>query len=232
MTCATINHTDHVPPQKGHFNSDMHKDDVAVQTAVKRLKYAKLNPSASAEKITEMTGGVEFKLSNEALEASFAAGTFKGVRTLPGDEPDLFNSANDDLSTVGARATWLENMTLKVAVESLIDTHFHKTKGTDYNCATFMEEPALSKFKPAQIANVLKEFINGDNPKPWSISSNAPQTDFDNSSSWHSMYKVREPQLAALVSLAVIPLWPPLSLLTQLTLSEAACSTLPPQATP
>ena len=131
-----------------------------------------------------------------------------------------------------ARATWLENTTLKVAVESLIDTHFHKTKGTDYNCATFMEEPALSKFKPAQIANVLKEFINGDNPKPWSISSNAAQTDFDNSSSWHSMYKVREPQLAALVSLAVIPLWPPLSLLTQLTLSEAACSTLPPQATP
>ena len=34
-----------------------------------------------------------------------------------------------------ARATWLENTTLKVAVESLIDTHFHKTKGTDYNCA-------------------------------------------------------------------------------------------------
>ena len=109
---------------------------MAVQTAVKRLKFAKLNPSATAEKITEMTGGLEFKLSNHALEASFAAGTFKGVRSLPGDEPDLFNSANDDLSTVGARATWLENTTLKVAVESLIDTHFHKTEGTDYNCAS------------------------------------------------------------------------------------------------
>lgn len=199
------------------MNSDLHKDDVAVQTAIKRLKFAKLNPSASAEKITEITGGVEFKLSNEALEDSFAAGTFKGIRTLPGDEPDLFNSTNDDLSTVGARATWLENTTLKVAVESLIDTHFHKTKGTDYNYATFVEEPALSKFKPAQIANVLKEFIQGDNPKPWSISSNATDTDFDNSSSWHSMYKVREPQLAALASLAVIPLWPAysLSLLSQ-----------------
>ena len=109
---------------------------MAVQTAVKRLKFAKLNPSATAEKITEMTGGVEFKLSNDALEASFDAGTFKGIRSLPGDEPDLFNSANDDLSTVGARATWLENTTLKVAVESLIDTHFHKTEGTDYNCAS------------------------------------------------------------------------------------------------
>ena len=41
--------------------------------AVKRLKFAKLNPSASAEKIAEMTGGVEFKLSDDALEASFAA---------------------------------------------------------------------------------------------------------------------------------------------------------------
>ena len=75
-----------------------------------------------------------------------------------------------------------------------------------------MEEPALSKFKPAQIANVLKEFIKGDNPKAWSISSDATYMDFDNSSSWHSMYTVREPQLAALASLAVIPLWPAYSL--------------------
>ena len=198
---------------------------MAVQTAIKRLKFAKLNPSATAEKITEMTGGVEFKLSNDALEASFDAGTFKGIRSLPGDEPDLFNSANDDLSTVGARATWLENTTLKVAVESLIDTHFHKTKGTDYNCATFMEEPALSKFKPAQIANVLKEFINGDNHKAWSIRSNATDTNFDDPSSWHSMYRVTEPQLAALASLAVTPLWPwadPLSLLSQRLHSTAA----------
>ena len=196
--------------------------------AVKRLKFAKLNPSASAEKIAEMTGGVEFKLSDDALEASFAAGTFKGVRSLPGTPQVTSLTSSTPPTTTSqrsARATWLENTTLKVAVESLIDTHFHKTKGTDYNCATFMEEPALSKFKPAQIANVLKEFINGDNHKAWSIRSNATDTNFDDPSSWHSMYRVTEPQLAALASLAVTPLWPwadPLSLLSQRLHSTAA----------
>ena len=196
--------------------------------AVKRLKFAKLNPSASAEKIAEMTGGVEFKLSDDALEASFAAGTFKGVRSLPGTPQVTSPTSSTPPTTTSqrsARATWLENTTLKVAVESLIDTHFHKTKGTDYNCATFMEEPALSKFKPAQIANVLKEFINGDNHKAWSIRSNATDTNFDDPSSWHSMYRVTEPQLAALASLAVTPLWPwadPLSLLSQRLHSTAA----------
>ena len=196
--------------------------------AVKRLKFAKLNPSASAEKIAEMTGGVEFKLSDDALEASFAAGTFKGVRSLPGTPQVTSPTSSTPPTTTSqrsARAVWLENTTLKVAVESLIDTHFHKTKGTDYNCATFMEEPALSKFKPAQIANVLKEFINGDNHKAWSIRSNATDTNFDDPSSWHSMYRVTEPQLAALASLAVTPLWPwadPLSLLSQRLHSTAA----------
>ena len=196
--------------------------------AVKRLKFAKLNPSASAEKIAEMTGGVEFKLSDDALEASFAAGTFKGVRSLPGTPQVTSPTSSTPPTTTSqrsARATWLENTTLKVAVESLIDTHFHKTKGTDYNCATFMEEPALSKFKPAQIANVLKEFINGDNHKAWSIRSNATDTNFDDPSSWHSMYRVTEPQLAALASLAVTLLWPwadPLSLLSQRLHSTAA----------
>ena len=106
--------------------------------AVKRLKFAKLNPSASAEKIAEMTGGVEFKLSDDALEASFAAGTFKGVRSLPGTPQVTSPTSSTPPTTTSqrsARATWLENTTLKVAVESLIDTHFHKTKGTDYNCA-------------------------------------------------------------------------------------------------
>eukprot|EP00964_Phaeocystis_antarctica_P102231 scaffold67612_cov45-Phaeocystis_antarctica.AAC.1 len=92
-----------------------------------------------------------------------------------------------------------------------------------------MEEPALSKFKPAQIANVLKEFIKGDNPKAWSISSDATYMDFDNSSSWHSMYKSDR---AAACCTGFLGNASALALgrSTQLTLSEAAAP--PPQAAP
>ena len=62
--------------------SALHKDDMAVQTAVKRLKFAKLNPSATAEKITEMTGGVEFKLSNHALHGGLVCRGHLQRRTL------------------------------------------------------------------------------------------------------------------------------------------------------